>query len=185
MKSFAKTLARVLLGDYSIYHVYARSASENTRSGVAASTDVDVRPIDAPVLRAHDDTSIREQSGYAGAGSLAYAAYAGDRILGVCFYWFGERYRTRNFWPLQADEAKLVQIWVHPDARGRGVATRLIADSFEAVTRQGFRRTYARIWHSNLPSLKAFERAGWIRIARVVEIDPLRRKRPFRLELGS
>lgn len=185
MKSLAKKLARAVLGDYSIYDVYARSPSANAQAGFAASNDVVVRPVDEPALRAQNDPSLREQSGYAGAGSLAYAAYVGDRMLGVCFYWFGDRYRTRNFWPLQADEAKLVQIWVHPDARGRGVATRLIAKSFEAVVEHGFRRSYARIWHSNTPSLKAFERAGWTRIARVVEVNPLRRKRPFRLEMGS
>lgn len=182
MKSLAKKLARLVLGDYSIYYIYARTASAQPVHRAKPSSTVDVRPVDEPALRAQDDPAIRDQAGYAGAGTLAYAAFINERMMGVCFYWFGERYRARNFWPLKPDEAKLVQIWVHPDARGRGVATRLIVDSFEWVAGHGFHRSYARIWHTNTPSIKAFERAGWARVAKVIEINPLRRKRPIRLE---
>lgn len=180
MKALAKRLARIVLGDYSLYDVYARSTSGDAAARPALPPGHEIRAVDASALRASPDPLVREQAGYAGHGAYAYAVSADDRIVGVCFYWFGARYRTRNFWPLAEDEAKLVQIWVHPDARGRGLATRLIDDSFDAVAAHGFRRAYARIWHSNTPSRRAFERAGWTRIARVVEVDPLRRKRPFR-----
>lgn len=185
MKSLAKKLARLILGDYSFYHIYARSADATGLPQLRAPLGLHVRTVDEAVLRSYSDTTIREQAGYAGSGSHAYVAYDGDRIVGVCFYWFGDRYRMRNFWTLADREAKLVQIWVHPDARGRGIAPRLIADSFEDMVENGYGRAYARIWHSNTPSLRAFERAGWSRVARVVEINPFRRKRPIRIRLGS
>lgn len=152
---------------------------------IAAPVPYRVAEVDEAAIKLSPDALIREQAGYAGPGSYAYGCFDGERIVGLCFYWFGERYRKRNFWPLADREAKLVQIVSHPEFRGRGVATMLIMHSSQDLIDKGFRRTYARIWHSNTPSIRAFERAGWNRIALVLEINPLRRRRPIRLRFDS
>jgi RimJ/RimL family protein N-acetyltransferase len=141
--------------------------------------------VEASAITGSPDPVIREQAGYSGPGSYAFACFAENRIVGICFYWFGDRYRTRNFWPLVEGEAKLVQIVSIPEARGQGIATHLIALSSQDMMRKGFGRAYARIWHSNIPSLRAFERAGWMRLALVIEANPLRRRRPIRICLNS
>lgn len=184
MRELAKKLARLLFGDYSAYLIYTRSAGDAspTRPGSVTFT---IGPVDESAINASPDPLIREQAGYAGPGSYAYACFDDDRIVGVCFYWFGERYLKRNFWPLGDKEAKLVQIISLPQARGRGVATALITASCQDMMQKGFSRVYARIWHSNTPSLRAFERAGWRRVALVFEINPLRRNKPIRLCLRS
>jgi len=125
------------------------------------------------------DSLVREQAWYAGPGSIAYACIDGDRIVGICFYWFGERYLKRNSWPIGGGEAKLVQIISLPEIRGRGVATLLVTASFHDMVQKGYLRAYARIWHSNIPSLRVFERAGWKRTGLLLEINPLRRNRPI------
>ena len=50
---------------------------------------------------------------------------------------------------------------------------------------KSFSQVYARIWHSHKASLRAFQKAGWTRVAIVIEINPLRRQTPIRLRFGS
>lgn len=183
-KKFAKMLARILLGDYAIYRIYSRTAGQETSPQSKALAGLRCIGIDQQTIEASADPLIRDQAGYAGTGAFAYACFDGERIVGICFYWFGERYLQRNFWPLADGEAKLVQIITLPDMRGRGIARALIAGSSELMQAKRFRGLYARIWHSNTPSLLAFERAGWSRVATVIEINPLRRSRAIRIRLG-
>jgi GNAT superfamily N-acetyltransferase len=185
VKALAKKLARALLGEYSAYYVYARAADGRVLAPSATTPTFRMAQVDVSTLTASHDALIREQADYAGQETRAYACFVDDRIVGVCFYWFGRRYLQRNFWPLADGEAKLVQILALPDMRGRGVATQLIEWSWRDMTQQGFHKTYARIWHSNTPSLRAFERAGWARVALVLEINPLKRSRPIRLRFGA
>lgn len=177
-------MIRLLLGDYSIYGIYANIAEKVALQKTETHATFRVFPVDAAAVGASAEPLISEQIGYAGSGSHAYACFDEDRIVGVCFYWHGERYLKRNFWPLQKGEAKLVQIIVLPEMRGRGVAALLISHSSHYMEANGFPKTFARIWHSNTPSIKAFERAGWMRVALVVEINPFRQSRPYRIRLN-
>ncbi len=181
MKSFAKWLMHFILGEYSAYYIYARSCDTDAPSRSAAGLPFRFEEIDESAIRRSPDALIREQAYYAGSGSHGYACLADDRIVALCFYWFGERYLKRNFWPLADNEAKLVQIISLPEFRGRGIATALINASLLDMFGKGYGRAYARIWHSNTPSIRAFERAGWRRIALVVEINPLRQSKPIRM----
>jgi len=185
VREFTKKLARLLLGDYSAYKVYAWPT--NSSAGVAQEppTTCRIEPVDQEAIQDSGDPEIREQAGYAGPESCAYACFDGDRIIGVCFYWFGDRYRTRNYWPLNEGEAKLVQIVALKEMRSRGVASSLVYSSSRNMMNKGFLRLYARIWHSNLPSIRAFEKAGWVGIAFVIEVNPFRRARPFRIRIDS
>lgn len=182
-KKFAKMLARMLLGEYAIYHVYSKATGQEACSQSNVPAGFRCAGIDQQSIAASDDPLIREQAGYAGPGACAYACFDGERIVGICFYWFAQRYLQRNFWPLQDGEAKLVQIITLPEMHGRGIARNLIACSSESMQEKNFRRLYARIWHSNTPSLLAFERAGWRRVATVIEINPFRRSRSIRIRL--
>lgn len=185
MKDFAKKLAHLILGEYSAYYVYSRSNEGGSPPQPVAALPFRVEGVDESAIKRSPDALLREQAGYAGPGSHAYACFDGDHIVGLCFYWFGERYLKRNFWPLAEGEAKLVQIVSQPEIRGRGVATMLIKFSFQDMMEKGFSRSYARIWHSNTPSIRAFERAGWMRVALVLEINPLRRSQPIRMRFNA
>jgi RimJ/RimL family protein N-acetyltransferase len=180
MKQFAKAILKLVLRDYSLYRIYtcATSAPELPRSKKSAT--LVVREVGLAELAASADADIADQSGYLGAGAHAFACFDGARIVGLCFYWHGERYMQRNFWPLQARQAKLVHIMTLPEMRGRAVASTLIAASCQAMAAHGFDRTYARIWHSNTPSIRAFARAGWQPVATVVEVQPAGMRRNLR-----
>jgi RimJ/RimL family protein N-acetyltransferase len=78
-----------------------------------------------------------------------------------------------------------VQIVTAPDMRGRGIARALIEHSALAMFQHGFERLYARVWLTNHPSRAAFAAAGWRQIALVMEVNPLRRARPLRINWGQ
>lgn len=184
MFDFLKKLALVLLGDYALYFIYRLNAEsvEPGTDGFLAS--LEFREIDEAAARASVDPLVQSQIQYFGSEALAFARLDHEQVVGICIYWFGDRYRTRNFWPLADGDAKLVQIVTRADMRGHGIARSLIISSSRAMMGRGFRSLYARVWHSNKPSWRAFSRSGWTRIALVIEINPLRRPSPMRLVLG-
>ncbi len=179
LRDLLRGLAQALLGPYGLYWVYRCDAA---LAGIG-DAGLELREVDEALLRDDPDPELREQAWYAGSGSTAFGLHQGGRLRALCFYWQGQRYASRGFWPLADGEAKLVQLFVTPQARGQGLAPVLIAGSAERMLAAGRTALFARVWHSNLPSLRAFERAGWQRVAFVVEINPLRRARPWRLRL--
>lgn len=182
-KMSLKKLARSLLGDYAFYYIYA-SPDDGETASPAIPTNIAVRPVGAAEINASEEPLIRDQAGYLGPGAHVHGCFVEDRLAGLCVYWFGDRYLQRNFWPLKAGEAKLVEIVIVPSMRGKGLAAMLIGGSFRELMNRGFSRAYARIWHSNTPSLRAFERTGWTRIALVLEINPFRRPQPIRIRFN-
>ena len=182
MANFIKRLARHLLRDYSFYHIYVC----NGRSEILSlDTGFRLQPIEKEEIASSEDKMIVQQAWYHGLNTHAYACMDGSRIVGLCFFWYGERYSKRNFWPLADQEAKLVQLIVLPQMHGRGIARSLIEFATQDMLERGFKRLYARIWRSNTPSLCAFERARWRRLATVIEIYLVFRKNPFRLKLTT
>jgi ribosomal protein S18 acetylase RimI-like enzyme len=128
---------------------------------------------------------IREQAWYCGDDAASFGWLVDGEIAGLCVYWWGDRYRTRNFWPLAPRQAKLVEVITARAFRGKGIGRRLIQASAAHMQASGFVRLYARVWHSNTPSLAAFRAAGWRRVALVVQCSPGWRRHPLRLTLGS
>ena len=172
-----------IVGSYEIYRVFATSAIRPIATPMPAMQRIEM--VDSRAIEASPDPLVREQSWYAGEGAIAFAYFEQERIVAACFYWFGARYRERNFWPLSEHEAKLVQVVTTPEMRGRGVARRLIESSANDMLSRGFARLYARIWHSNTPSLAAFSAAGWQPVSLVVQLNPLRLARPWRVTVGE
>lgn len=183
-KQIAKTLARAILGDYAAYYIYVSPGKLQDVPQREVHSSRNVRRVFQSEVESSKESLIRDQAFYLGEDALAYASYLDDRIAGLCIYWYGERYRKRNFWSLKDREAKLVQIITVPGHRGAGIATELITLSCMDVLEGGFDRAYARIWHSNAPSIRAFEHAGWTRFALVLDLNPLRLSKPTRLQFG-
>ncbi|SEK30576.1 GNAT family N-acetyltransferase [Nitrosovibrio tenuis] len=180
MANFIKRLAQAIFQDYSFYHIYGQ---EYTGEIQALDMGLRLEPIGQKVIVNSEDEIIAQQAWYHGDCSRAYACMEGSRVIALCFFWYGERYSARNFWPLSEGEAKLVQIVVLPEMRGRGIASSLIKFATLDMYQRGFKCLYARIWWSNKPSLRAFERAEWKRVATVIEMHLIYRKESFRLKL--
>ncbi len=177
---WARRLARRVLGEYALFRIYALDIPV---PGPIKDTEcLRFGPIEDPEeLARSGDAELREMVEYAGPEAFGFGVWVEGELAAACWYWVGERYRTRGFWPLGEDEAKLVQIATAHRFRGRGIASRLITWSSSRMGEQGFRRLYARIWHSNRASRAAFAKAGWSEVAFVIDIYPLGRRRRLRL----
>lgn len=185
-KTFGRQAAHFLFGDYEYYHLFRFEKEWDQEAPAAISGEsAHVQPIDAAAIEAGPDPLLREQiEEYAGDEALLFGCFLGQRLIGICAYWFGGRYREkRNFLKLAPDEAKLVQIVLLPEWRGCGFGRKLIIDSGRAVIAHGFVRLYARVWHSNTASKRAFRQAGWRDLGSVLELYPLRRSRPWHVSL--
>jgi GNAT superfamily N-acetyltransferase len=180
MANVIKRLAQGIFRDYSFYHIYRYKYAGETP---AWDPKLRFQPVEHDTILSSKDEIIVQQAWYHGEYSVAYACMEGARIIALCFFWYGERYSTRNFWPLSQGEAKLVQIVVLPDMRGQGIASSLIRFAAQDMYQRGFGNLYARIWWSNTPSVRAFERAQWRRVAAVVDACLVFRKESFRLRL--
>lgn len=166
--SIVKRLASWILGDYDLYRIYQfdLSRAEGPPSSVARLAEVDERALVG--------TDLRDLAQYAGTGAHGFGAWLGSDLAATCWFWNEERYRQRNFWPIQNDEAKLVQISTAEHYQGRGIAFDLIRFGMNEMKTRGYRRVYARVWHSNRPSIGLFEKAGWKYVAFVARVSIFR-----------
>lgn len=165
MLGFLRKIVRAVVGDYHFFKIYRCDL-----------TDAEGAPESGCIM-----TRTPEPDG-TGSGNPVEAfnfAYEEEgKQLCNCGIWCGDYYRRkRNFWPLQPGEAKLVFLETDPEARGRGLAPKLIRFAMSEMHKRGFTRLYARIWHSNKPSLRALGKAGWQYHALVVEFDLFGRRR--------
>jgi GNAT superfamily N-acetyltransferase len=91
-----------------------------------------------------------------------FGATWNGEIVGACTFAFGEGYRREGgFYDLRPQEAELTDIFTESRHRGKGVAAALIRYSAERMHEEGFHTLYAKVWHSNTPSSRAFRSAGW------------------------
>jgi len=134
-------------------------------------------------VRAAKEPAIRNEAWYGGEDSLGFGVFFGSELVALQWVWFGDGYRRRrNFWLLEQNEAKSVELVTALEHRGLGLATSLKQFSARQLAAKGFVRVYSRIWWNNLPSIRVSEKAGWKAIALVVELKLPLRSRPFRFQ---
>jgi GNAT superfamily N-acetyltransferase len=153
---------------YDLYWIYR--AAENLPE-VPVPLGVAIAPLDVAQVKAAPHTEVNRHGECGGTESAGFGAWAEGRLVAVCWFQWGDRYRKRgNLWPIGSNAAKLVQISTEPDFRGRGIAPALITAGVQAMRHCGFAEIYARIWHSNRASQRAFKKGGWQRSAFVGRI---------------
>ena len=126
--------------------------------------------------------AIQSEAWSCGEDSLGFGVFFGSELVALQWVWFGDGYRRRrNFWALERNEAKSVELVTAPEHRGLGLATCLKQFSAQQLAAKGFVRVYSRIWWNNWPSIRVSDKAGWKPVALVVELKAPFRSRPFRL----
>lgn len=151
----------------------------------------DRRYVLKPITRPEDFQTAEDQtvSGlveYWGPDADAFGAWKDNELIAACWFWYGERYRKqRRVWPLRDGEAKLIQINVARGDQRCGVATTLIQYGSARMFAKGFHKLYAKVWHSNLASIRAFEKAGWKYEAFLIDVKPRLIKRHLRWVLRT
>ena len=174
-----KRLMKYLFDDYELYRIF----QSPDRSSLPIDPDVYILDDAHSELLASSE-SFRDLGQYLGDSAVTFTLMVGSELASVAVYWYGERYRIfRGFIRLERHEAKLIEIETAERFRGRGLAGRLIRASSTIMHQRGFGRLYARIWHNNRNSIRAFTKADWKQIAFVAGFRIGRRRIRFRLPL--
>lgn len=163
IKSAIKSLVAALGIEHAFYRVYRLDLMQGQQGHEQTlPPGYSNAIVDASILKNAKDTLIRDQAWYGGSDALGFAVLRDGDPVCVQWIWHGERYRTkRGFWPLEANEAKSVQLVTVESERGRGLATQLKQFSAEQLQQLGFKRIYSRIWWSNVASIRVSEKSGW------------------------
>jgi len=159
-----RRLVKLVVSDYAAYRIYMLE-----RPASLQPDPLELKPADPEALAGSGSAILAKLSNWRGPNGHGFMLCSGGQAAAVCWYWWGEQYRTRrNFWPLAEGDAKLIELGVREDARGRGLAVKIVVDSAERMFTLGFLRLFARVWHSHAASYRAFERAGWRNVALVI-----------------
>jgi ribosomal protein S18 acetylase RimI-like enzyme len=167
MKEWVKRAVSTCFEEHELYRIYQSPPLD---------ADSCARPDETIVELTKDSFEsappfIRSLQHYLGTESIAAGIYVGDNLASAAvFLWGDTYYRTDGFIPIGRGQAKLEQINTDERYRGRGLATKVIAGSCHIMRAKGFRRLYARVWHNNKGSVRAFEKAGWTEIGFVAGV---------------
>jgi GNAT superfamily N-acetyltransferase len=179
MNAIAKIL-EALGVTYEIYRIYVQ---DGFLPPCSPPGNVFFKRTDGAELSLATDPQVRALRSYdRSAEAFGFGAVIEGQIQCACWYWVGKTYLQRGFWHLQPNEAKLVEIATAEQYRGRGLATALIEWSSGEMAQKGFVRRFARIWHSNKSSIRAFAKAGWRPYAFVVTVSLKVSKSSLRFE---
>jgi len=180
LKRVAKVVAERLFGPYQLNRIYMR---ELEQVAAAPPARYDIRPISsAEQFAAAIDQRMREHAWYAGENAPGFGLWENERLVCTCMFWNHKRFSDSSPIRVGEREAVLVDVITAQESRGKGYAPALIGFAEAALKRAGFVRLYAWVWHSNHPSRRAFEKAGWKYVAFVVQTTPLGWGKPVRFE---
>jgi RimJ/RimL family protein N-acetyltransferase len=170
IKAFIKSALNRWLTDYRINWIFAsppKSISPNADwNDVAVTITTEHRQI----LAASPTAKMRGSVSFNKSGLDGYVIEQSGQPLCVAHFADCARYDRAGTWPLGVDEMALMDIATEEAMRGRGLAVRLITATTKLLLNKGKRRVIAFIWWSNVPSVRAFKKAGWRRIGLSVEI---------------
>lgn len=64
-------------------------------------------------------------------------------------------------WRTVLDEAELISVGVHPDARGGGIAIAMLGIMENEVKKIGAKKIFLEVSHINTPAIKLYEKCGF------------------------
>jgi len=170
MTGTARKSLRLLVGDYQLWRIYSIAASQcpepdaNLDIRLIDNLDIFTRPeLEEPLKRAN----------WFEPGAFGCAAWSGNQLDGVCWFWPGPLLTSRNIGTQPEDCAELIQITVARRAQGKGIGPALINFGGRRLLEAGYRRLYAQIWRTNTASMRAFEKVGWRQVGWFLQCEPL------------
>ncbi len=161
IKERLKSLGKLLLGGYEInrmYHsppLHEHFVCPDGAHFATIETTRQVAGCEYPEISRH--------AWYTSKPGHSYGAWENGRLVCFCTYWTNtEDNLPRRFRNIRDDEIVMVDLITAESARGKGLSVQMMAFSASELKKLGYRRCLTWIWHSNHPSIRAFEKAGWI-----------------------
>jgi ribosomal protein S18 acetylase RimI-like enzyme len=167
-RRMVKSAAETLFGPYRVNWI-VELGNPKTEPGVPEGIDIRHLQSIGDLDGANVHPTLAKRFSFGGPDADGFGIFDGPTLAGVCWFWSSARFKDPSLWILGSDEAALVDLMIGPDYRGRGLAPILIAQASTRMFSRGCTRLYAWIWHNHTASIRAFERAGWMRIALIME----------------
>jgi GNAT superfamily N-acetyltransferase len=158
--------------------VILKSLSDCTPAGVLSADDMQVvraerrhLPSVAEFDRRHCNSRATRRHAHLGKGLDAFLAFVGQELAGQIWWVAPDGGRThvdvrRLGLPLQDDDAYAFDMFVAPEHRGHGMASRFLAAASEQFDALGFRRVWGFVDASNVPARWLYSTGGWRTVRR-------------------
>jgi len=173
-----KKMGRSLIGDYRLNRIYKLELESFEPPPLTASFQL--RRITGDDIERSPMAALRARSSYDGENAMGFGVFDDGALVGTCWFWNHRRFKDESLWPLRDREAVLVDLLTCESHRGRGMAPAVTAFAAGALKKAGYETLYASVWHSNRPSIRSFEKAGWSYAAFVVNVEAPITRRPIR-----
>src|SRR5690348_13335823 len=149
-----KRILNRLFGDYAFYRVCTIATrdvgelqpGDFTFGLVLDATELENSPY--PEIKRYAKAVIPENQ--------VFGAWRNGQLVGLCRCSTRTDLEHGDPWLLSPGEAALSHLVTARPYRSLGIATKLIAFAARQMGEAGYARLYAWIWHSNIPSVRAF-----------------------------
>ena len=170
-----KRCVRGLFSQLDIYHALCFECQTLGASSESSRTDVEFSCMTAHEMRARSDPAMLGQLWWGDHPdfTIGYAALINGRIAAVAWTWTHEECQQRQDWQIEAQDVFLVEMFVSPDFRGRGLSPALYRFAMADLCSRGYRRIYGRAWYNHQATLGTLYKLGWKRIATTVHAVPV------------
>lgn len=164
MKELAKKVMRGLFTDYQINRIYFVDLPSSDAPVSGQLSDIETIRVIASrdAFAASPDARIRDHAWYLDEHAHAYGLYVGERLVCVCCFWLATHPKMPGKFPaLRQDEAVMLDLLTAAECRGKGYALAIARYAAYDLGLKGHPRLWTWVWHSNAPSIRVFEKAGW------------------------
>ncbi len=171
MKKIAKYVLKRVFKEYQINRIYSRDISGKLPDAISP-TGIQVGPIEKKeMILLSSDTRIKEHAYYAGDHAHGYGIWEDDDLVCMCWFWgAGHERIPGRFASLQPDEAIMVDLLTTEKCRGRGYAVLISQYAEKNLAAAGINQLWTWVWHNNSPSIRVFEKLGWVYRGILVEV---------------
>lgn len=188
IKKFVRSILHVIFKDYHFLRIYFLDLPKSgTQITAAKLGEESIRRLDS-----HDqfftanDKRIRDHSMFFGHQTFAYGMFIDDELIGVCIFWIAKHPNLpRRFSELNQNEAVMVDLLVSEQYRGKGYALAMTEFSERNLAIYGYEKLWTWVWHSNEPSIRVFEKSGWIYSHQLIEIQLYGMKKYHQIKLPA
>jgi len=164
MKELIKRMLRILFKDYQFNRIYFVDlpTSHTQISGQFFGEEV-IRLVESQEqFAASPNQRIRDHAWYLDKHAYVYGVYKGHELVCICSFWIaGHPRMPSRFSMLKENEAVMVDLLTAPEYRGKGYALTITRFAENDLFLKGYNRLWTWVWHSNNPSIRIFNKAGW------------------------
>jgi RimJ/RimL family protein N-acetyltransferase len=164
MKKLIKWVLHIIFKDYQFNRIYF---IDLPTSDAQLSTQMlgreNIRLVESQEQFASSlDQRIRDHAWYFDEFAYVYGVYIENELVCVCSFWIsGHPNMPRRFSALIKNGAVMVDLLTAPNYRGKGYALAITRFAENDLFLKGYNKLWTWVWHSNTPSIRVFEKAGW------------------------